>query len=133
VGRALGPEPRDDFITGNGLYPAALQIVIAPVERFPRLRKIAEVFLDDTPHKICGSASALHGEVLELLFGLGGEVYFHALKIRQNWPSGNAVEIGECSVCPEVVVSRVYGSGTRGDVVSRSHTSALQTIVMSAR
>jgi hypothetical protein len=72
VGRALGPKPRDNFITGNRLHPAAFEIVIAPVERFPRLHKVAEVFLDDILHKLVGgAASALRGEVFELLFSLG--------------------------------------------------------------
>ena len=51
VGRAPGPKPRDHFITGDGLHPAAFQVVIAPVKRFPRTCKIAQVFLDDILYK----------------------------------------------------------------------------------
>jgi hypothetical protein len=69
------------FITVDGLHPAAFQVVIAAVEHVPGLRKVIKVSLDNISNKLGGiSASALRGEVIELLFRLGREVYFHALQ-----------------------------------------------------
>jgi hypothetical protein len=34
--------------------------------------------------RVSGSPSALHGELVELLFRLRLEVYFHAFKIRES-------------------------------------------------
>jgi hypothetical protein len=60
-------------MAGDRLYPAGFEIVIAPVQRLPRLRKIAEIFLDDILHKLVNrGASALRGESVEPLFRLGG-------------------------------------------------------------
>lgn len=79
-------------MTGNQLYLTACEIVRAPVERFPRLCKIAEVFLDDILKKLVNvSAFALRGEVFELLFRLGGEVYFHAFQVTRNAKRRNRV------------------------------------------
>ena len=68
------------FFTIDWLHLAAFQVVIAAVEHFARLRKLIEVSLYDALHKLAdGSASALRRKVLELLFRLGCEVYFHTL------------------------------------------------------
>src|ERR1019366_1989521 len=74
-----------EFLTVDWLHPAAFQVVIAAVEHVPGLHKVIKVPLDNILHKLGGIfASALRGEVLELLFRLGREVYFHALQDTGN-------------------------------------------------
>ena len=74
-----------NLVAGDGLHPSAFQIVIAAVEHFARLRKLGEVSLYDILHKlVTGSAPALGGQVIQLLFRLGGKVYFHALHDKGN-------------------------------------------------
>jgi hypothetical protein len=83
-----------EFLTVDGLHPAAFQIVIAAVEHVPRLRKLIKVSLDNILHKFVGiSASALRGEVLELLFRLGREVYFHTLQDTEKPAPGQRQKI----------------------------------------
>ena len=87
----------------NGLHPAAFQVVITAVEHFARLRKLRRSTRLRHPARARQrSASALRGEVFEFLFRLGGEVYFHAFKIREKRPWGNAVErvVGWSQVLP---------------------------------
>jgi len=77
-GGALVAEVGFHFIAGDRLHPAAFQVVIAAVEHRARLGKLIEVAFDHILDQFVGGlASALRGEVLELLFGLGGEVDFH--------------------------------------------------------
>src|SRR5208283_2255278 len=66
----------------------AFEVVIAPVQRLPRLPKIAEIFLDDLLHKLVNRrASALRSESVEPLFRLGGKVYLHSTQDTANWGS----------------------------------------------
>ena len=77
-GSALLAEVGFNFVAGNRLYPAALELIIAAVEHFASLRKLQEVTFDDIPHQLLGgSASVLRGEILELSFGFRGEMYIH--------------------------------------------------------
>ena len=86
----------DDLKSGRVKPIPGDEVVIAAVEHFTRLRKLNEVSLYDILHKLIGgSASALRGEVLELLFRLGGKMYFHGSQntgkpgVRQH-PTGAA-------------------------------------------
>ena len=73
-----------DFISGNELYLAALQIVITTVKHLACLRKFLEISLHNIPHKFVGGRSAILGrKVAEPLFRLGSEVDFHAFKIPE--------------------------------------------------
>src|ERR1035437_10502591 len=81
-GGALFTEVGFDFLAGNGAQPAAFRVVIAAVDHFAGLRKLIEVSLYDILHQLVrGSASALQGDVLELLFRLGGEMHFHRSRL----------------------------------------------------
>src|ERR1039457_4502581 len=81
-GGALFTEVGFDFLAGNGLHSAAFQVVIAAIEHFAGLRKLIEISLYDILHKLVrGSASAPQGDVLELLFRLGGEMDFHQSRL----------------------------------------------------
>ncbi len=79
-GGALFAEMGYELVTGNRFHPTASQVVIAAVEHFARLRHFLEVPGHGVLNQLVGPASALRGEVLELLFRLGGEMYFHAFK-----------------------------------------------------
>src|ERR1700688_1508914 len=43
AGRALFTQTGNNLVAGDGLYPTALQVVIAAVERLPRLGQLLEV------------------------------------------------------------------------------------------
>ena len=77
------PKHFKKFLAVDGLRPAAFRVVIAAVEHFPRLEKLVKVPATASWDKLVRASSALRGEVLELPFHLGREVYFDALKIRE--------------------------------------------------
>src|ERR1700733_9167933 len=68
------------FLTVDGLRPSALQIVISAVKHLSRLCKLIEIHGQCVLQELVGSASGLCGEIVELLFNFGREVYFHTLQ-----------------------------------------------------
>lgn len=59
AGRALGPEPREHFIAGDEFNPAAFQIVVAPIKRFPRKGDFVEEISHDILHQLITPASSV--------------------------------------------------------------------------
>lgn|GEM_PF-293175 len=70
----------EGFLTVDGFHPATLQFVVAAVEHFPRLRELIEISSQCILQELVGSAPALRREIVELLFNVGGEMYFHCLQ-----------------------------------------------------
>jgi hypothetical protein len=62
------------ILTLDGLPVAAVQFVIAVVEHVPRLDQFVELCGECILQKIIGSASALRGEIVELLLNLGSKM-----------------------------------------------------------
>jgi hypothetical protein len=78
AGRALGPEPREYFIAGDEFNPAAFQIVVAPIKRFPRKGDFVKEIGHDVLHQLVTPASGVSRHLFKLRLYFGGKVYFHA-------------------------------------------------------
>src|SRR5271168_4312369 len=59
AGRALGPEPREYFLAGDRFNPAAFQIVVAPIERFPREAEFLKKLAHHVFHEFVTPASTI--------------------------------------------------------------------------
>jgi hypothetical protein len=111
-----------------------LEIVIALVERFSGLRKVAEVFLDHVSHKLIdNSCSTLRSEVLEFLFCLGGKVYFHPLsKIGETALPGNGLCLG-CMRSMRLTMPSPSPGRPRSPILGLLCFGTLKTFLMSLR
>src|ERR1700720_4007594 len=85
----------NDLVTGNGLYPAALQVVITSVERLPRLGQLLEVPSHGVLNQLVRAASSFCYPTVYLCLYFGIiEVHVHGPKIRESPTRGNAKEAG---------------------------------------
>lgn len=103
------------FFSVNGLHPPAFQVVIAAVERLPNLEHFFKISRHGVLNEVVRSASALRGEVFEFLFGLGGQVYFHAFEDIGKPAFGQRVlnSLGDVFLASICLVAAVIGFGDK--------------------
>ena len=78
AGGALRPESREDFIAGDEFDPAAFQIVVAAIQRFPRKGDFVEEIGYDVLHQFVTPASGISRHLFKLRLDFGGKVDFHS-------------------------------------------------------
>ena len=74
------PEAFEKLLAVDRLDAAALEVVIAAVERLAKLVQLLDVGDRGVLDNVVGRLAAQRSEILELLFRLGGEVNFHGLR-----------------------------------------------------
>ena len=71
------------FLAIDRLHRSTFQIIIAAVEHIPRLDQLVEISRQCILQDLVSPTSALGGEIVELLFNVGGEVDFHGFRIQK--------------------------------------------------
>jgi hypothetical protein len=89
----LGPEPRKHFVAGNGLKPAAFQIVKTAVERFPRDGEVMEEIGHHFLNHLIARAAGLARHLLKLGLEVRRKMNFpKRILSRGNHPTFSAID-----------------------------------------
>ena len=95
--RTLRPEPREYFRTRDRFNPAALQIVVSPIERFPCIGELLKKLAYDILHPLVASASGIPRHFVRLRVYVGSEMHFHCvgsflenMRVRRNYAASSS-------------------------------------------
>jgi hypothetical protein len=77
AGRALGPEPRENFIARYRRDPAAFHIVIAALKRLPREGDVVKKIRHDVFDQLIAPPSGGARHLLKLCLYVWAEMHFH--------------------------------------------------------
>ena len=78
AGHALSSEPREYFIAGDGLNPAAVQIVVTLIKRLPREGEFVKEIGYHVLHELVTPGSRVPRHLLKLRLYFRGKVDFHS-------------------------------------------------------
>src|SRR5262249_12023362 len=67
----------EGLLAWNKLYPATLDVVVAPVKHFARFRQLVEHAGHGVLYQPTSRPAALRREFIQLFFNFRGELHFH--------------------------------------------------------
>src|SRR5438046_2084144 len=76
------PKRLKESLAVNRLYLAALNVVVAGIERTTHLGHLFQISGHGVFHQIIGGTAALHGQVVKAGFSLRLKMHFHAASVR---------------------------------------------------
>ena len=79
----LAPEAGEGFFTIDRFHPAALEVIVAVVERFASLGELLQISGHCVFDEIVGGTASHGGQFLQAGFGFWPEVYFHKASLER--------------------------------------------------